>query len=135
MVYLFKPAAKSREMYKCDRPTLSGFLSPRRAGGNLALRLHDPNLARRSGGSAFSPVTASHRNETNDTLYQEGRAPRWLGHRSERRARVPAEILHSFHAAWVSGYTQCIHRRPHWIGEEPGIKVSEFVPERRRFLP
>jgi hypothetical protein len=99
------------------------------------VRLHNPNLARRPGGSAFFAVIASHRNETNDTLYQEGRAPRWLGHRSERRARVPAEILHSFHAAWVSGYTQCIHRRPHWIGEEPGIKVSEFVPERRRFLP
>ena len=51
-------------------------------------------------------------------------------------ARVPAEILYSyFTPAWVSRYAQRLHRRHYRVGEEHGIKVSELVPERRRFLP
>jgi hypothetical protein len=51
----------------------------------------------------------------------QGRAPGWLGHRSERRARVLPEILHSFTAAYVSRYAQRLHRCRYWIGEEYGV--------------
>jgi hypothetical protein len=33
------------------------------------------------------------------TEQSQGRAPGWLGQRSERRARVPAEILYSYHSS------------------------------------
>jgi hypothetical protein len=49
---------RSSQMYKCDRSTGSGILRPRRVGGDLAFCLHDPNLARRPGGSALFGVIA-----------------------------------------------------------------------------
>ena len=60
-------------MYKCDPSTLSALLCPRSTGGDFALRLHDPDLGGGAGGSGFTPVTASHRNETNDNRYPEKR--------------------------------------------------------------
>jgi hypothetical protein len=66
--YLAQVSGKARKMYNCDSSTGSSILRPPRVGGNLTLRLHNPNLARRPGGSAFFAVIAFPRRKLRDPV-------------------------------------------------------------------
>jgi len=72
---LFKLRQNLAKCNKGDRSTLSGILRLRSTGSDFPIRLHDSDLARRPGGSAFAPVTASTETRQMTTVTQKSERP------------------------------------------------------------
>jgi hypothetical protein len=87
--YLVQVSGKARKMYKCDRSTGSGILRPRRVGGDLTLRLHDPDLAGGAGGSAFFAVIPFPRRKLTDPINSRVTRSSSLKHRANDPCSPP----------------------------------------------